>query len=138
MRQNQLSCTDDRDCYPNEYSNQTIPTRLIECTNNICFCGDCFSQDDNGRCVIENECYYYNDRTAECVDNRRSQVTAFVLSMLLSSVGAANFYIERYDLAVSQLVLFLFTLVFPCCMICIPLCFICCADSEWVSFSHRK
>ena len=135
MRQT-FSCTSNDECYPTELSNTSVPIRLIECVSNVCFCDDCFSQDDNGRCAIENECYYYDIQTATCVDERRSQITAFALSLTLSGVGAANFYIERYDLAVPQLLLFIFVFVFPCCMICLPLCFACCADKEWVSNLH--
>ena len=48
--------------------------------------------------------------------------TAFILSLLLSGTGAANFYIGRYDLAVPQLFLLLLAFVIQIILICFRLC----------------
>ena len=54
--------------------------------------------DSNGACRICSE-YSYREESQSCgLDNRQSQLTAFLLSIFLSSTGAANFYIGRNDL----------------------------------------
>ena len=64
-----------------------------------CVCNECFMEDDSsGRCATCSE-YLYSINLTRCgVDNRPSQLTAFLLSLFLSSTGAANFYIGRNDL----------------------------------------
>ena len=44
--------------------------------------------------------FQYDNKTRMCssVDNRKSQLTAFLLSLFLSYVGAANFYIGQNGL----------------------------------------
>lgn len=54
--------------------------------------------DSTGQCRVCSE-YNYRDSFELCgLDNRPSQLTAFLLSLFLSSTGAANFYIGRTDL----------------------------------------
>ena len=53
----------------------------------------------NDTCVLK-QCHGYNpfDDPEVCVDYRKSQKTALLLSVFLSATGAANFYIRQYVL----------------------------------------
>lgn len=63
-----------------------------------CVCNDCFMMDDStGRCSVCSD-YPYTSPGGCGTDNRQSQLTAFLLSLFLSSTGAANFYIGRNEL----------------------------------------
>ena len=129
----QSSCSNDSQCYPQGVTN--VPQRLIQCVSGVCTCYDCFTRDQStGRCTLTvatpANCYYFNNITLECVDNRKSQVVAFALSLTLSSVGAANFYIGQNGLGAGQLVLFLSIFVIMYCGICTPLCALCCVENE--------
>ena len=132
MRQSFI-CANDSQCYPNGLTN--VPQRLIECVSGTCTCYDCFTQDQStGQCTqtvaTPADCYYFNSVTLQCVDNRKSQVVAFALSLTLSSVGAANFYIGQNGLGAGQLVLFLSIFIILYCGICTPLCAVCCMQNE--------
>ena len=91
----QYACTTDKDCYPPDMQNSTIPRDIISCENSsgLCQCSNCFVRE-NDTCTLE-ECHRYDSDKMQCVDQRRSQKTAFILSVLLSSTGAANFYIGQ-------------------------------------------
>ena len=135
MRQSFI-CSNDSQCYPNGLTN--VPQRLIECVSGTCTCYDCFTQDQStGQCTqtvaTPADCYYFNSVTLQCVDNRKSQVVAFALSLTLSSVGAANFYIGQNGLGAGQLVLFLsIFIILYCGILCTPLCAVCCMQNESV------
>lgn len=70
-----------------------------------------------GECYCSNECYNLHNQTCarrsctsleddgECRDGVKSRTTALLLSIFLINFGAANFYIERYELAAIQLFL---------------------------------
>ena len=92
----QTDCNVTSDCYPSSVT--IVPTVLIECSGGRCVCNECFERD-NGTCAL-NSCpsYLYNQTIRECVDNRPSQLTTFLLSFFLSSTGAANFHIDRNGL----------------------------------------
>lgn len=92
----QYACTTDKDCYPPNLQNTTIPPKYINCDNSsaLCQCNDCFIRE-NDTCALA-KCHNWSN--VQCVDQRRSQKTAFLLSVFLSSTGAANFYIGQYDL----------------------------------------
>lgn len=126
-----MPCTDSSDCLPAALGNVTVPNDLVSCQGSACVCRMCFELNPtSGICEQPNACWTYNSGTRSCDDRRKSQLIAFLLSFFLSYVGAANFYIERGDLAGGQLaaflVIFLFSYVvfIPCCFIC------CCKDSE--------
>ena len=69
-----------------------------------CVCNDCFMRATNGTCRLCQD-YLYSDGQQQCVtDNRPSQLTAFLLSLFLSSTGAANFYIGQNSLGEAYLV----------------------------------
>ena len=104
---------------------QESPTELPDCTspniscsdfpgvgvcgeNGTCYCnqstlGDCFVLRDNF-CQV-NECYEYMAEQETCRKGTRSRTVAILLSFFLINFGAANFYIERYELAIPQIVL---------------------------------
>ena len=89
-----LTCSNASDCWPD--NDTPVPSTLIFCDSVIkeCICNDCFFRNDTGRCE-EDSCEDYFFRDNECVDDRPSQLTAFLLSLFLSSTGAANFYIGQ-------------------------------------------
>ena len=122
----QASCSNQSDCVPPIVINETIPSNVVDCLNSECICRDCFERRD-GTCFLR-ECRFYTAAEG-CLDNRKSQLTAILLSVFLSGVGAANFYIDRDGLAAGQLVLFLFV-TFSSCAMCFPLCFVCCCKDE--------
>ena len=65
-----------------------------------CLCSMCFMLDSQGKCS-STVCpdYPYNKGTTKCSDdNRKSQLTAFLLSLFLAQFGAANFYIGQNGL----------------------------------------
>lgn len=94
LRTKSVECNQSSQCFPPDVDN--APTNLIDCDRNQCLCKQCFERGPNGICE-ESDCedYYYSNERRECVDHRKSQTTAFLLSFFLSSVGAANFYIEQ-------------------------------------------
>ena len=127
-----FTCSNQDDCLPDRYRNNgtvvptPVPPNLVDCLQNLCVCQDCFMVSEDGPCSLR-EC---RDYTRDgCQDDRRSQLTALLLSIFLSGVGAANFYIDRDGLAAGQLVLFLLIL-FSSCAVCFPLCCICCAEDR--------
>ena len=133
----EFSCDDNSDCYPNA----TVPSSLVECFSGVCRCMECFELGSDGRCTIEfPTCYFYDSGTLSCQDDRRSQLVAFLLSLFLSGVGAANFYVGQTGLAVGQLVLFLAVFLISCAFICIPCCLFCCVagDEAKVSFALEQ
>ena len=100
-----MECITDYDCYPD-----LVPSELVQClSNGICSCDDCFSWNaTSNECYLEYpNCYFYNSSTKQCQDERPSQLLALILSLTLSGVGAANFYIGQYNLGGAQLALFL-------------------------------
>ena len=63
-----------------------------------CVCNMCFTRNSSGLCELCSD-YRYSSSQGICgVDNRPRQLTAFLLSLFLSSTGAANFYIGRNEL----------------------------------------
>ena len=128
-------------CYPPGVT--TVPSTLIDCANQRCACTECFSVNrTTGTCgftvTSPDNCYYYDEAILQCVDNRKSQVTAFALSLTLSGFGVANFYIGQNGLGAGQLVLFLSIFVIIYIVICTPCCLICCLQSENVKVSYTE
>ena len=98
-RQSGMQCMSNQNCTPPQFNN--VPDTLVQCdSQNLCLCEECFTLNaTTGRCDIDS-CidYYYDSTTRMCVDDRPSQLTAFLLSLFLSSTGAANFYIGQTGL----------------------------------------
>lgn len=110
---NSIRCTNYSDCWPSENFNDN--TTYIQCEQNLCICSNCFQLSPNGVCGLA-MCFNYTK--GRCVDQRPSQQEAFLLSLFLSSFGAANFYLEDYRLAVIQLsvtVALVLVCMFCCC-----------------------
>ena len=64
-----------------------------------CECRQCFFRDsDSGKCTTCEDYPYISSSRMCGSDNRQKQSTAILLSLFLSSTGAANFYIESYGL----------------------------------------
>lgn len=109
-RQDPGSCSNNTDCYPPGL--RAIPDSLVECEAASCVCRSCFELNEtSGRCQVDEPCQSYDDASRECDDDRRSQKIAFLLSVFLSCTGAANFYIERLELALPQLFILILLIV---------------------------
>lgn len=112
------ACREAVDCYPTGYieGRINVSDSLINCSAvGECVCNECFLLDkDNSICAVDSPCWAYDTSDSECKDHRRSQVIALVLAAILSAVGAANFYIARYEYAVPQLALFVCLIIASC------------------------
>lgn len=80
------------------------------CTNGTCSCNDslpegCFEYSNSSNTCVLTECAVFLNGTEVCRIGRKSRTTALLLSIFLINFGAANFYVERYDFAVAQIVL---------------------------------
>lgn len=115
------------------------------CINGSCYCnettlGDCFIVRNNS-CVL-NTCYTYMSDQGTCRKGTKSRTVAIVLSLFLINFGAANFYIERYELAIPQIILGLMLCFFQfgSCAVAasrdddtsVP-CIICCSINSLIS-----
>lgn len=113
---------------------------LIDCVNQRCACADCFTRNTTGQCGMTvpspATCYYYDEPSLTCIDNRKSQIVAFALSLTLAGFGVANFYIGQDGLGAGQLVLFLSIFIILCSVICTPLCIFCCIQSDSLKVSR--
>ena len=66
---------------------------------------DCFFLDTElNRCRVR-RCWTFFNGSRSCREGSKSRLTALLLSIFLINFGAANFYIERYELAVPQIIL---------------------------------
>ena len=101
LRQFINECEQNTDCNPGTLSDLVSPSEVV-CNNGQCSCSGCFMNDTTtNRCYLP-PCTYYKDNG--CIDKRQKQSTAFQLALFLTWVGAANFYIKRYEFAVPQLI----------------------------------
>ena len=105
-------CKQNRDCNPPELANETIPPRFVSCSNNSCVCEVCFRVDSStSPCLSLAPCQTYSDGT--CYDHHsKKQLWAVLFSVFVSWTGAANFYINRLDLAIPQMAIGVLILVF--------------------------
>lgn len=112
----QLNCTDPDYNYMDCSCNNVTGIGLCNVTTEMCQCdisnATCFRLSETSNCCEVEPCYRYDLDTGECEPTTRSRTTAIVLSIFLINFGGANFYIERYDLAIPQIVLGLFLLFF--------------------------
>lgn len=72
----------------------------------------CFILSNNSNCCELKSCFKYNLETGECESIAKDRTTSILLSIFLINFGAANFYIQRFDLAIPQIILGLFLLFF--------------------------
>eukprot|EP00731_Ephydatia_muelleri_P002409 Em0001g2409a len=101
-----VSCLNNTDCYPTVLKGSAVPSDYIKCESYNCICsGNCFKL--NGFICDFSVWGEYSNATNNCTtaSDLKDQKTAFLLSLFLSSIGAANFYIGRNDLAIPQLVM---------------------------------
>eukprot|EP00731_Ephydatia_muelleri_P006792 Em0003g1040a len=96
-------CSNSSDCYPAALNGTSVPTKYINCSNQKCVCSDCFYATNSYKSCAYQSCWEYDKTTQTCNDLRKDQRTAFLLSLFLSALGAANFYIEQYTMAGFQL-----------------------------------
>eukprot|EP00731_Ephydatia_muelleri_P006821 Em0003g1069a len=101
------ACSNSSDCYPAGLNGTSVPIKYINCSNQKCVCSGCFYATISYKSCAYQSCWEYAKTTQTCNDLRKDQRTAFLLSLFLSALGAANFYIERYDLGGIQLCCFL-------------------------------
>ena len=73
---------------------------------------DCFVLNNETNFCDRLRCFEYFGSDGECREGSKNRLTALLLSIFLINFGAANFYIERYELAVPQIILGLFLCVF--------------------------
>ena len=90
------SCVNDTDCGPEGVARCNSTSGLCGCLN------DCYGLQNNS--CTRTPCTTLED-DGECRDGLKSRTTALLLSIFLINFGAANFYIERYELAAIQLFL---------------------------------
>jgi len=96
VRRQTARCQNVTDCLPLGVTNTN--TNLAECIAGQCVCTDCFTSNNGSRCQICPD-YPYDNAQDRCgLDGRPRQLTAFLLSLFLSSTGAANFYIGQNGL----------------------------------------
>ena len=82
-------------------------------TNGDCICDvynttqniDCFFHDTSTNFCLVRDCWRFSNTSGECRDEARRRTVALLLSIFLINFGAANFYIERFDLAVPQIII---------------------------------
>lgn len=104
----QESPTELPDCNSANFTCSIYPEVGVCGEDGICYCnqttlGDCFVLRNNS--CQENTCYKYMPELGTCRKGTRSRTVAILLSFFLINFGAANFYIERFELAIPQIVL---------------------------------
>ena len=102
-------CTNSTDCFNSTLLNVSY-TSLVQCTDSECVCTtECFLLNStSGKCSLpENRCYAYSPSDDSCHSSAPSWLTAVILSLLVGTTGADNFYINRFEFAIPQLLLFL-------------------------------
>ena len=112
-------CANDTVCLP--LSLNGTSTSLVNCTSSQCECkSECFelNTSSNTCTLVSSPCYSYSSALGECQSSAPRKITALLLSLFVGTTGADNFYINRFDFAIPQLILFLS----PLCG-CFTLCF---------------
>lgn len=129
VKKQSFLCSTPEDCLPQRFrsNSTTVLPSVVDCVQHQCICSKCFRVSNEGNCVLR-DCHDYTDNS--CQDNRKSQRTAILLSVFLSSIGAANFYIERNALAVGQLVVGITMYFIICTCPCFLVCCFCCLDQD--------
>ena len=100
-------CTKNTDCFKTSVLSSTS---LVQCVDSKCVCKtECFHLNStSGQCYLpESPCYAYSSSDDVCHSSAPSWLTAVLLSLLLGTTGADNFYINRFEFAIPQLLLFL-------------------------------
>ena len=115
-----------------------------ECSCTDTELGDCFELNSTINYCVEaqSDCNSYQAEDGICRRGRRRRTVALLLSIFLINFGAANFYIEQYELAIPQIILGLALCLFQfgSCAVAgtrdgdtsVP-CIICCSINSFVS-----
>ncbi|KAL5475882.1 hypothetical protein EMCRGX_G025758 [Ephydatia muelleri] len=123
----QTSCQNSSNCYPANLTaaGLTVPSDQISCgLQRQCICsGNCFIL--NGSICGYSKCGWYAPNSGTCNSLKKSQTTAFLLSLFVSSLGVANFYIGQNELGGAQLAIFILTIAVSYMMCCLPCCLFC-------------
>ena len=141
---NVTDCLSDDDC-------SDFPL-VGECngTSGVCSCDtynateriDCFYYDSSENFCRIRECWEFFNSSGRCREGSKKRLAALLLSIFLINFGAANFYIERYELAVSQIILgiLLCFFQFGSCAVSAKrdddtskLCIFCCSINSFIS-----
>ena len=118
------NCTERTDCLEYSVLNGST-TSLVQCMSSECVCSsECFELNPTSkRCFLQtSQCYSYSLSDDTCHSTAPSWLTAFLLSLLIGTTGADNFYISRFDYAIPQLLLFLSPLCGCCTLISYCIC----------------
>ena len=129
IRQTELppSCFNDTDCSQQGCVNDSVQDSdcneqdFFHCdtVTGWCICHECFILNSiTNRCYTMPPCTDYDNTTGQCIDRRKKQLTAFLLALFLTWTGAANFYINRLEYAIPQLIFGLMC----CSLSCITKC----------------
>ena len=101
----QTSCQNSSNCYPANLTaaGLTVPSDQISCgLQRQCICsGNCFIL--NGSICGYSKCGWYTPNSGTCNSLKKSQTTAFLLSLFVSSLGVANFYIGQNGLGTCKM-----------------------------------
>ncbi|KAI6655035.1 TM2 domain-containing protein 3-like [Oopsacas minuta] len=122
ISQTNANCENRTVCLDSSILNGST-TSLVDCIDSECVClSECFELNLTSKsCFLQtSSCYLYSLSDDTCHSTAPSWVTAFILSLLFGTTGADNFYINRFDYAIPQLLLFLS----PLCG-CFTLCSYC-------------
>ena len=107
-------CSNSSDCYPVGLNGSSVPTKYINCSDQKCVCSDCFYATNSYKSCAYQRCWEYDNTTQTCNDLRKDQRTAFFLSLFLSALGAANFYIEQNALGMLYNMVFMLYTWYQC------------------------
>uniref|UniRef100_A0A1X7TA79 Uncharacterized protein n=1 Tax=Amphimedon queenslandica TaxID=400682 RepID=A0A1X7TA79_AMPQE len=96
-------CIQDKDCNPQIFNNQNL-SQYVQCSHEgLCQCSSCFILNTTrNQCYTLPGCTLYDNVTRTCYDIRKRRTIAIIYAAALAIGGAANFYIERWELAIPQ------------------------------------
>ena len=147
----ELSVDNDTDCAERYYDEECSGYPLVgECnvTTGVCSCEtyngtgnlDCFYYDSATNFCKLKKCWRFSNGSGECSQNLRSNGIAILLTILFINFGAANFYIECYELVVLFLGLLQCGFQFGSCALArkkddgvSTLCLFCCSANTFLS-----
>lgn len=146
------SVSNATDCRERTNENCSTFDLVGECnrTSGVCTCDvynstepiDCFFYDSTNNFCQVRDCWSFSNSSGRCRETGKKRVTALLLSIFLINFGAANFYIERYDLAVPQIILGLLLCFFQFASCAVTakrdddtskLCIFCCSVNSFFS-----
>ena len=85
-----------------------IPSGLCRCNLNVANSTSplpCFSYNETENYCLLLKCTSFDAGSLQCRNGTKSRLTALLLGIFLVNIGAANFYVARYEFAIPQLVL---------------------------------